>query len=266
VGIAAVALLAALRLTGQRLPVDPGVWRAFFGMGLLNNVVPFALIVWAQTHIPSGMASILNAATPLFAVLLAHLLTADERMTRGRVAGVLAGFAGVAVMIGMDAVRGLGTGVAAELACLAAAVSYALAGIYGRRFRAMGIAPMATAAGQLAASSLMLTPVMLALDRPWTLAMPGGAAIGALLGLALLSTALAYVLYFRILATAGATNLLLVTLLIPVSAILLGVLLLGEALQTRQVAGTALIALGLAAIDGRPWQRLRRGLTRAGAS
>ncbi|MEF9603428.1 DMT family transporter [Paracoccus sp. PXZ] len=191
-------------------------------------------------------------------MILAHLLTSDERVTGGKLAGVLIGFAGVAAMIGADALHDLGAHVVAQLACLAGAISYGFAGIYGRRFRAMGVSSMSTATGQVIASSLILLPLVAAIDRPWTLAAPSPAAALALIGLAAISTALAYVLYFRILATAGATNLVLVTFLIPVSAILLGTLFLGEALQPRQFAGMALIGLGLAAIDGRPWQAVRR--------
>ena len=258
VALAALALLAISRLMGARLPADVRVWAAFFGMGLLNNVVPFTLIAWGQTQIASGVASILNATTPLLTVVAAHFLTRDEKMTGGRLAGILVGLAGVAVMIGGSAMQSLGADVIAQLACLAAALAYAFAGVFGRRFRAMGVAPMATATGQVAASSIMLLPVMMIVDRPWTLAMPSIDAVAALLGLALLSTALAYVLYFRILATAGATNVLLVTFLAPVSAILAGVLVLGEALQGKHLLGMALIGIGLAAIDGRPWRALAR--------
>ena len=262
VALAAVFLLILLRLRGERMPRVGQVWLAFLGMGLLNNVIPFTLIVAGQQHIASGAASILNAATPLFTVILAHVMTRDERMTAGKLAGVLVGFAGVAVMIGGAALRGPGTSEIAQLMCLAGALSYAFAGIYGRRFRAMGISPLATATGQVIASSVVLLPMAAVLDRPWTLPAPSLAAVGALVGVALISTALAYVLYFRILATAGATNLLLVTFLIPVSAILLGTLFLGEALTGRQIAGMALIGLGLAAIDGRPWRALRAGANR----
>ncbi len=254
VALAAAILLVVLRLRGERMPRDRRVWAAFAGMGMLNNAIPFTLIVWAQTHIASGVASILNASAPLFTVLLAHVLTRDERLTAGKLVGVLVGFAGVAVMIGPGAVAGLGSDLAAEIACLGAAVSYALAGIYGRRFRAMGVAAMTTATGQVVASSLLLLPLALAVDRPWSLPAPGPSAVGAVVGLAAVSTALAYVVYFRLLATAGATNLLLVTFLVPVSAILLGMLLLGETLEPRHLAGMALIGIGLAAIDGRPWR------------
>lgn len=257
VALAAIILLAFLRLRGERMPRDRRVWAAFFGMGLLNNAIPFSLIVWGQQHVASGVASILNASTPLFTVILAHFLTSDERMTGGKFAGVLIGFAGVAVMIGSDALGGLGVHVVAQFMCLAGAVSYAFAGIYGRRFRAMGISPMSTATGQVVASSLILLPLMMGVDQPWTLPAPSVTAVGALIGVAAISTALAYVLYFRILATAGATNLLLVTFLIPVSAILLGTLFLGEVLLPRHFAGMALIGAGLAAIDGRAWKALR---------
>jgi drug/metabolite transporter (DMT)-like permease len=251
VAVAAMALLAILLLRGQAMPRDPGIWAAFFGLALLNNVVPFVLIVWGQHQIPSGLASILNATTPLFTVLVAHRLTADERLTPAKAAGVAIGFVGVAVMIGPDALAGLGSGVMAQLACLAAALSYAFAGVFGRRFRRLGVTPLATAAGQVCVSTLLLLPVVLLVDRPWTLPMPHIATWGAVLGVGLLSTALGYVLYFRILAVAGATNLLLVTFLIPVSAILLGVLVLGEALLGRHFLGMAAIGAGLMCIDGR---------------
>jgi len=249
VALAAVALRIMLRARGDALPTDRRSWAAFAAMGALNNAIPFTLIVWAQTEITSGLASILNAATPLFTVLLAHRLTKDERLTWNRLAGVLLGFAGVAVMIGWEALAGFSLHVAAELAVLAATVSYACAGIFGRRFK--GQPPLVTAAGQLTASSLMMLPLAVIVDRPWLLAPPGLVSLGAILGLALLCTALAYVIFFRILAAAGATNLLLVTLLIPVSAVSLGAGFLGEVLEARQLAGMALIALGLALIDGR---------------
>ena len=258
VALAALILLVILGFSGKRMPMELRVWRAFFGMGLLNNAIPFSLIVWGQQHIASAVASILNASTPLFTVVFAHFLTSDEKMTGGKLLGVVIGFAGVAVMIGSDALQALGTNVAAQLMCLAGAVSYAFAGIFGRRFRTMGMTPVVTATGQVIASSTLLVPLMLVIDRPWTLNSPSLAVIGALIGVAAISTALAYFLYFRILSTAGATNLLLVTFLIPVSAIILGVLFLNESLLPKHIAGMALIGAGLAAIDGRPWQMVRR--------
>ena len=258
VGIAAAELAIVIRALGLRMPREPAVWRAFFGMGLLNNVVPFCLIVWSQTHIASGLAAILGATTPLATVAVAHVLTADERLTGRRFAGVLVGLAGVVVMIGPDALAGLGVDVLAQLAVLGAALSYAGAGVFGRRFKRLGVPPILTAAGQVTASSLMLLPLALVVDGPWTLAMPGWPVWGAVLGIATLSTALGYVVYFRILATAGATNVLLVTFLNPVTAIVLGTWVLGEHLAPRHGLGMALIGFGLAAIDGRLLARLRR--------
>jgi drug/metabolite transporter (DMT)-like permease len=258
VALAAIALHVVVLVMGVRLPATRETWRAFFAMGLLNNVVPFILIVWGQTHIASGLAAILNATTPLFTVIVAHFFTADEKVTGGRLFGVVAGFVGVAIMVGWAALQAFGGELLAQLAILLAAVSYAFAGVFGRRFGAMGIAPLTSATGQVRAASLVLTPLALIADRPWTLPWPSTSSIGALVGLALLSTALAYILYFRILASAGATNLVLVTLLIPVSAILLGVLFLGETLQAKHILGMALIGVGLAAVDCRPWRVARR--------
>jgi drug/metabolite transporter (DMT)-like permease len=256
IGLAALALNLLVLANGRRLPRSPRLWGAFLVMGALNNLLPFSLIVWGQTQIASGLAAILNATTPLFTVVLAHVLTRDERLTPARLAGVAAGLAGVVLMIGPAALGGAGAGLLAQLACLAAALCYALAGIFGRRFR--GQPPLITATGQVSAGALMVLPLALLADQPWTLPAPGAMTFAALAGLALLSTALAYVIYFRILAAAGATNLLLVTFLIPISALLLGTWLLHEMVMPRQLAGMALIGLGLAAIDGRPLALLAR--------
>jgi drug/metabolite transporter (DMT)-like permease len=250
VGIAAAILLVLMRLTGTTPPVGLAAWRPFAVMGLLNNALPFGLILWGQTHIPSGLAAILNATTPLFTVLIAHAVTADEKITPARMAGLMFGLAGVVILIGPDLLGEVGTNVAAQFACLGAAVSYALSGIYGRRFR--GTPALTVAAGQLSASTLILTPLVLCLDQPWQLPLPSLPASAAILGLAALSSALGYVIYFRVLASAGATNVLLVTFLMPISAILLGGLVLGERLGGRHFIGIAVIAVGLAAIDGRP--------------
>jgi drug/metabolite transporter (DMT)-like permease len=225
-------------------------WPAYFAMGFLNNALPFSLIFWGQTEIGSGLASILNATTPLFTLVVAHVLTADEKIDRTKVAALLVGLLGVVVLIGPSALVG-SSALWGQAACLAAALSYAFAGIYGRRFRHLGIAPAEAAAGQLTASTLLILPIMLVVDRPWMLPLPSLTVWLALGALALLSTALAYVLYFRILAAAGATVLLLVTFLIPVPAIVLGAMVLGEQLEPRHYAGMALIGLGLAIIDGR---------------
>jgi drug/metabolite transporter (DMT)-like permease len=240
---------------GQRMPSDLPLWRDFLLMGLLNNAIPFSLIFWGQKEIASGLASIHNATTPLFTVLVAHAFTADERATPAKLIGVGLGIAGVALMIGLDLISGFGSHLLSELAVLAAALSYAFAGVFGRRFR--GRPPLVVAAGQLTGSSALILPLALLIDRPWTGASPSLGVWAALIGLAILSTALAYVIFFRILARAGATNLLLVTFLIPVSALLLGVTFLAETVTAHQLLGMLLIGLGLAVIDGRPLRMLR---------
>ncbi len=255
---AALILYAVTRLAGIAMPTDWRIWRSLLILGLVNNALPFCLIVWGQTHIAAGLASILNATTPLFGVVVAHYFTGDEKLTAGRLAGVITGFAGVAVMIGADALQSLGVNVLAQLAILSATFCYAVGTIYARRFRGLGLSPLATATGQVTASSILLVPVMLIVDQPWSLPVPSMAAIASLAGVATLSTALAYIIYFRILSTAGATNLLLVTFLIPITAIFLGILLLGETLYPKQIAGMVMIGAGLALIDGRPVRFLGR--------
>jgi drug/metabolite transporter (DMT)-like permease len=255
VALAALALQLVAVVTGQHRAIQ-GRWPAFAGMGLLNNVIPFSLIFWSQTRITGGLASVLNATAPLWTVLLAHWLTRDERLTAGRLAGVLVGLVGVAVMVGPSALTGLGGDLLSQLAVLVAALSYAFSGIYGCRFK--GLPPLVTAARQLTSSAVMMLPIALIADRPWLLKAPSSTAMAAVLALALLSTAAAYVIFFRILLKAGATNILLVTFLIPPSAMLLGHVFLAEPVEPRQLAAMALIGLGLAAIDGRPLARLRR--------
>ncbi|MGJ3259029.1 MAG: DMT family transporter [Rhodospirillales bacterium] len=255
VGIAAVALALYLRVRGAALPLTGPAVGAFFGMGLLNNLIPFSLLFWAQTEIASGLASIVNATTPIFSMLVAHFMLADERMAPNKVAGVLFGIGGVAVLIGGNALGGVDASTLGIVACLGAALSYGFASVFGRRFRTMGIPPDAGALGQLTATTVMMIPIALIADRPWTLPMPGTAALLATLGLALAATALAYLIYFRLLATAGAVNAVLVTLLIPPSAILLGTLILGEVLEGRHLIGMALIGVGLVAVDGRVFRK-----------
>lgn len=262
--LAALGFFVIALLTGRFLPRSREAWLAFVVMGILNNVIPFTLIASAQTVIPSGVAAILNATTPLFSVFAAHYLTTDEPITANRVVGAVIGFAGVAVMIGPDMGVALGSGstLLAELAVLGASMFYAVSGIFGRRFSRMGITPDRAAAGQLTASAIMFVPIALAVDRPWTLAPPAAEVWLAVAGLAFLSTVIGYQIFYRILATAGATNIALVTLLIPPSALLFGTLFLEEQVGLGELAGLALIAIGLAAIDGRPWKALRRSLSR----
>ncbi|MBB4194719.1 drug/metabolite transporter (DMT)-like permease [Rhizobium aethiopicum] len=231
-------------------------WREFLVLGLINNALPHALIFFGQTRIGAGLAAILNATTPIWTVIIANYFTSDEKLSSAKIAGCLVGLAGTVVLIG----PGISTESEAPLWPLLlpvlAAVSYGFAATYGKRFRDVP-APV-TSAGQLTASSLIALPLSLVADRPWTLAVPPVDAILAVLALALLSTAFAYILYFRIMAAAGATNASLVTLLVPPSAILLGVLFLGETLSLAEFAGMALIGFGLVILDGRAYRRLAR--------
>ncbi len=256
VSIAALALFVYLRIRRQPIPADATTWTAFFGMGLLNNLIPFTLLFWGQTQIASGLASILNATTPIFSILVAHFLTSDEGMTRNKLAGIALGFSGVAVLMSGTAMKTAGIPLLPLLACLGGALSYGFAGVFGRRFRRMGISPATGAFGQVSATTLMMIPIVALVDTPWHLSTPAMTTVVALLGLGLLSTALAYILFFHILAVGGAINSSLVTLLIPVSAILLGYLFLGEKLASNHFAGMGLIALGLLSIDGRLYRWL----------
>lgn len=259
VGLAAITLWIIVLFMGLSLPKSPNVWVAFLIMGLLNNVIPFSLIVWGQTHIASGLASVLNATTPLFGVIVVGLLLVDERATAMKLGGVVVGFLGVVMMIGIPSLDSVKQGtILAQIAILGAALSYAFASVFGRRFKAMGLKPIIIAAGQVTGSTALLAPVAFYVDGPLALLGPGSPSIivwASILTLAVFSTALAYILYFKILASSGATNILLVTLLVPVSAIFLGLLFLNETLQWVNLAGMALIAIGLSAIDGRLWKR-----------
>lgn len=258
-GLAALALLAFVYLSGGRMPWTPSLWAAFLAMGALNGLIPYSLIVWGQQEIDSGLAAILNATTPLWSVLLGHYLSRAERLTPARAAGLVLGFAGVVVLIGPGALSGLGSQGWRQLAVLGAALSYAGAAVYGRRFG--HLPPAVAATGQVTGTAVLVLPLALFLEQPWTL-VPSLEVWGAILGLSLLSTAVAYLIYFRVLATAGATNLMLVTFLIPVSAVILGILVLGERPGLQVVAGMALIFAGIAAIDGRLASRLARARRR----
>lgn len=246
-------IVLALRLP---VPRSGAAWTAFVVMAVLNNVVPFALIVWGQTEIESGLAAILNAATPIFTVIVAGVFLADEPVTRFKVIGSGLGLFGVAILVGPSALQGFSTNLLAQLAVLGAGLAYALAGVYGRRIAGLGVNPIAAAAGQLLAASVIMVPLALVVDGPAVLAAADISVWASVTALAVFSTSLAYVVYFRLLQSAGATNLMLVTLLIPVTAILLGSLLLGERLSSFHFAGMLVVALGLSVIDGRLWQRL----------
>ena len=237
-------------------------WRPFLILGLFNNALPHSLIFLGQTEIGAGLASILNATTPIWTVVVAHIMTADEKLTGRKVAGTAIGLAGTVVLFSPQLAAGANVPLWAMALPLVAALSYGFAAVWGRQFR--DVAPPVTAAGQLTASTLIMVPVVALHDMAWRLPIPPVEAVGAVLALALLSTALAYILYFRLIAVAGATNASLVTLLVPPSAILLSTVFLGERMGGEDWLGLALILLGLAVLDGRLLSRITRPL-RAGA-
>ena len=251
VSLAALVLCGIALFSGHQLPRGRKTWQAFLALGLLNNVIPFGLIVFGQQTIGAGLAAILNATTPLWTVLIAALFLADERFSKQKLFGVLLGLVGVIVMVGPDSLAGISRNLGAQLAVLGATLSYAFASVFGRRFAAAKISPLHTALGQVTASSFILVPLALMIDTPWASALPSQATIFAILGLAVLSTAGGYLLFFNILERAGATNVSLVTLLIPPSAIAMGMLFLEETLQGIHFIGLALIILGLLSLQGR---------------
>ena len=255
VGLGAVLLYFCVRASGAKMPRDAAAWRVFVTMGILNNVIPFSLIAWGQEQIPAGLASILNATTPLFTVLIAHLTTRDEKLDALRIAGVIVGFAGVVILIGADVLADAGKYLAAELAPLLASVFYAISAIYGRRASKLGVAPLAAATGQIVSAAVIMVPLALIFERPWMLPMPGWDVWASLIALAALSTTVAYIIFYRLLATAGSVNLMLVTFMVPAGAVILGALILGERLAVNHFIGMAGIAIGLAAIDGRLFRR-----------
>jgi drug/metabolite transporter (DMT)-like permease len=248
VAIAAVALNLWLLVRRDPLRASPRLWGELILLGAINNALPFCCFAWSEIRLASGLAAILNATTPVFAVLVGAALKTGAPLTPTRLAAVAFGFLGVVVLIGPAALKG-GGAVASELACLLAAVSYAFGGYYGRRFGHLGSLKVAT--GQTTGAALVMAPLAATFDRFWTLPAPGPAAWAALTGIALISTAFAYVLYFRLLERIDPTDLMLVTFLVPVSALILGLLFLGEPVKPAAFGGMAMIGLSLAAIDGR---------------
>ena len=257
VGLAAITLWAIVIALKLPLPKTAEQWVSLFVIGVLNNALPFCLIVWGQTQINSGLASIFNATTPFFTVLVAGALLVDERITKLKIIGVGIGLLGTIILIGPEAMKGMSGSLFGQMAVMGAAICYAFAAAYARRFKAWGLSPLIVATGQVTMATLILLPLTLIIDKPWidfTLPVEAGLAIA---GLAFFSTVIAYILYFRLIASAGATNAALVTFLIPVSAILLGVTVLGETFSILQAAGMGLIGLGLLVMDGRIIRRFR---------
>ena len=260
VGLAAVLLVAVVVIAGKKMPIQPAAWMPFAVMALLNNILPFSLITLGQSQIASGLASVLNATTPLWGVVIAHVMTDDEKITSNRLAGVLIGLGGVAILMGPAAMAGQTSTLFGMVCVTLGAAAYGFARQWGRRLR--DTPPLVTAACQLICSSVILLPLVLVIDRPWELPIPPPHVIFALVGLAALSTALAYIVFFHILAVSGGTNVMLVTLLIPVVGILLGALLLDETLLAQHLLGALVIAAALLIFDGRLPRMVRGWLAR----
>ena len=256
VGWAALALWIAVAVMRLPLPRDPRVWGAFLVMGLLNNVIPFGLMAWGQLHIESGLTSILNAATAIFGVLVAAIFFVDERLTLRKAVGVTLGFAGVATAIGLENLANFDIRSLAQLAVIAGTVSYALASVWARK-KLSDQPPQVAAAGMVTGGFVIILPLAWMVEGPVTLDLQPRTMV-AIGYYALIATAFAYLLYYRILQMAGSGNLMLVTLIVPPVAIVLGALILNEALHPAAYTGFALLALGLMVLDGRIW-RMARG-------
>lgn len=254
VALAALSLWIFLAVTRKRFPADRSLLGAIILMGIINNVIPFSLILIGQQEIGSGLASVVNAMTPIWTLIIANRFTSDEKFSRNKTIGIALGFIGVTVLIGADFVQGLTASAWAQVAVLGATISYGFAGVFGKRFKEQD--PIVISTGQLTAASLIIFPIMIATEGFFEVSPPTTELVISTLGLAILCTAFAYVLYFKILASAGATNVSLVTFLVPISAILLGVVWLGETLTLGNMLGMALIVLGLIFVDGRLIRRL----------
>lgn len=243
--IAGGILLAIMRLRGITLPRDPAVWKRFMIQACLNSVVPFTLIAYAETHVGAGLATILGSNAPIFAFLLALLFVRHERPTLRQSFGVAAGLTGICLVVGVDALNGLGQDVIAQLALVLSAVMFGAAALFGRNFN--GLDPMVPAAGSMICGAVMLTPLSLIVDRPWTLT-PSAASVAALIALAVFSTALAFVIYFRLIQTLGSVGTTAQAYLRVPLGVGLGVVALGETLSPTVWIGLVCVIVGIAAM------------------
>lgn len=258
VGLAAISLWLFILFTSRKIKITK--WLIVNGaiIGILNNVIPFSFILYGQKEIGAGLAAVVNAMTPIWTLLIANWFTSDEKFSTLKLVGILFGFAGVAVLMGGDIWLGLTASALAQFMVVMATISYGISGVFGKRFK--GMDPVLIAACQMTTSTLFMVPIVLLVDVPFangqfSMTMPSTAAIFSILAIAVLCTSFAYVLFFKILDMAGAVNVSLVTLLVPVSAIILGILFLDETLTTYQIGGIVLIAAGLIVIDGRLFRK-----------
>lgn len=243
--IAGGLLLAVLRWRGIALPRDAAAWRRFLFQAVLNSVLPFTLIAWGERSVDAGLAAILNATSPIFTFLITALVTRHEPVTGRKLFGVVAGLAGIGLIVGTQALSGLGHQLWAQLAIVAATVCYAGAAIFGKGFR--GLDPMLPAAGSLLSGSLLLIPASLAFEHPWTLA-PSGASVAALLALSVFSTALALVIYFRLVVRLGSVGATAQAYLRVPIGVAIGVAFLGEQLTATAWLGLGCVIAGVAAM------------------
>ena len=249
VAIAAICLWLFIVVTGRKIELSWWLITNVAILGLINNAMPFSFIAYGQTEIGSGLASLVNAMTPIWTLLIANWMTSDEKISTAKSVGILFGFCGVAVLMGGDIWLGLTASALAQFSVLLATVCYGFSSVFGKRFKQVD--PMLIAACQLTAATLYMTPIAFAIDAPLSLAMPSQIAILSIIALGILCTAIAYVMFFKILREAGAVNVSLVTFLVPVSAIILGMIVLNEKLTVYQIGGMILIAAGLVILDGR---------------
>jgi drug/metabolite transporter (DMT)-like permease len=259
VALAAAILVAVARWQGQAMPDDRAAWRDYFVQGLLQSALPFTLISWGEVAIASGLAGVLNATPPIFVFLITWLTTRHDPPDRQKILGVAVGFIGVVAIIGPDALRGIAGAPLAQLAILGASLSYALAALWARRLRESPA--VVTAAGTMICAAAVMAPLALVWDRPWTLA-PSARSVAAALALAVLSTTLAMIIFFRLLRTLGALATTSGSYLRAGASVILGMLFLGEDLDASSVLGMALIVLGVAAVNGQLWRRRRGNRTR----
>ncbi len=252
--IAGALLLVVLRLRGLRLPTDPAIWRRFITQACLNSVVPFTLIAWAERSVDAGLATILSSTSPIFVVLLSSVLVTSERVGRVRLLGVLSGLAGTVLIVGTQALSGFGEQLAAQIALVAASLCYAGAALFGRNFK--GLDPIMPAAGSLVCGAAVLIPISLVLDRPWTLAL-SNESIQALIALSVVSTALAFVIYFRLIARLGAAGATSVAYLRVPAGVAIGMVFLGETLAPSAWAGLVLVVVGVVAMTAPERRRSR---------
>lgn len=252
----AILLLAAW-ISGTRLPRGFAGWRPFLILGPLNTLIPTGLIIWGQREVPSGLAAILTATTPLVGLFVVHMLTHDEKLSVNKLVGVVIGILGVAVLVGGAAFVGTGSALLSQLAILCSTLLYSLAAVYAHRL--VGEPPMRMAVGQASSALLFSIPCAIVIDQPWTLSMPSTAAIASIILMGALSSGLAAIVHFTVLRRAGPSNTFLVTLLLPLTPLILGSIFLGERLAPREYFGAVIIGLALIVIDGRALRYLGLG-------